>query len=277
MTVSTVIRSSTMRSLVVLSVPKRPSDSLIARRFAHHRPVPVQLSLLLQLTQQSFQHPTQQWSSHHHSQNHNNDIFTNHRQRHFTTLPSHTKGPKTENHEHETLANSPTNDSIPMNNDDITDIPQSLPPYPTIAMAKAMPLAYRQMDNITLTTVAGMGQHAAREQVLIRHIMATDNLPYPQALQVFHTIRQAHLRGTMWLGIPFHISALAMLVGGVASVPLVFDLTTVEYFNQVYVTADVPPQKDLETWLEVGSWSWNWMEPVLGTGTFLLLCLQYFR
>lgn len=164
-----------------------------------------------------------------------------------------------------------------MNNDDITDIPQSLPPYPTIAMAKAMPLAYRQMDNITLTTVAGMGQHAAREQVLIRHIMATDNLPYPQALQVFHTIRQAHLRGTMWLGIPFHISALAMLVGGVASVPLVFDLTTVEYFNQVYVTADVPPQKDLETWLEVGSWSWNWMEPVLGTGTFLLLCLQYFR
>ena len=30
---------------------------------------------------------------------------------------------------------------------------------------------------------------------------------------------------------------------------------------QFYVTTDVPDDKDLETALEVGSWTWNWMEP----------------
>ena len=29
--------------------------------------------------------------------------------------------------------------------------------------------------------------------------------------------------------------------------------------------------------LEVGSWTWNWMEPPLGTISFFLLCLQYAR
>ena len=29
--------------------------------------------------------------------------------------------------------------------------------------------------------------------------------------------------------------------------------------------------------LEVGSWSWNWMEPPLGQLSFFLLCLQYSR
>ena len=45
----------------------------------------------------------------------------------------------------------------------------------------------------------------------------------------------------------------------------------------VYVTADVPEPKDLETWLEVGAWTWNWMEPVLGTLSFVLLAFQFTR
>lgn len=36
-------------------------------------------------------------------------------------------------------------------------------------------------------------------------------------------------------------------------------------------------EKDLETWLEVGAWTWNWMEPPLGTITFVLLCIQLSR
>jgi hypothetical protein len=40
---------------------------------------------------------------------------------------------------------------------------------------------------------------------------------------------------------------------------------------------DVPEAKDLETPLEVGSFAWNWMEPPLGTASFVLLCMQYAR
>ena len=30
------------------------------------------------------------------------------------------------------------------------------------------------------------------------------------------------------------------------------------------MTTDIPEPRDLETWLEVGSWTWGWMEPPLG-------------
>ena len=43
------------------------------------------------------------------------------------------------------------------------------------------------------------------------------------------------------------------------------------------VTTEIPPDEDLETWLEVGAWSWNWMEPWTGTISFQLLALQFMR
>merc|ERR1712137_1509333 len=49
------------------------------------------------------------------------------------------------------------------------------------------------------------------------------------------------------------------------------------WFNEVMVTTDVPEDKDLETVCEVGSWTWNWMEPPLGQISFFLLCLQFAR
>jgi hypothetical protein len=43
------------------------------------------------------------------------------------------------------------------------------------------------------------------------------------------------------------------------------------------VTAEVAEPEDLETWLEVGAWTWNWMEPPLGQISFFLLTLQFAR
>ncbi len=37
----------------------------------------------------------------------------------------------------------------------------------------------------------------------------------------------------------------------------VFDLNTALWFNEYFVTADVAEPADLETWLEVGSWTWG--------------------
>jgi len=49
------------------------------------------------------------------------------------------------------------------------------------------------------------------------------------------------------------------------------------WFNEHFVTTSIPENEDLETMLEVGSWAWNWMEPPLGTLSFLLLALQFSR
>ena len=82
----------------------------------------------------------------------------------------------------------------------------------------------------------------------------------------------------MWLAtFPYKVGLLTSVVAAVASVPMVFELNTVMWFNELYVTTEVPGDEDLETALEVGSWAWNWMEPPLGTISFALLCLQFAR
>ena len=64
---------------------------------------------------------------------------------------------------------------------------------------------------------------------------------------------------------------------GFASIPLCFDVTTAMWFNEHFVTTDIPPPVDLETVLETGMWTWGWMEPPLGQLSFLLLCLEFAR
>jgi hypothetical protein len=141
-----------------------------------------------------------------------------------------------------------------------------------------MATCHRQMDNTTLVTLAALGVHKARVEVLIRHIMAVDDVSYPTAQSTFvNTIKKANHEGMYLLGLPFQIAVASSFCAGLASIPMVFHLPTVEYVNQFYVTVEEPPLADLETWLEVGSWSWMWMEPLLGVATFSILCLQYLR
>ena len=56
-----------------------------------------------------------------------------------------------------------------------------------------------------------------------------------------------------------------------------FHFGSASKFNDLFVTAEPPEHGDADTWLEVGSWSWNWMEPPLGTISFFLLCMQFAR
>jgi hypothetical protein len=137
-------------------------------------------------------------------------------------------------------------------------------------MAKAMPLSYRDMEN-------AMGQQDACREMLIRHIMAVDDVSHNVASWRFLEIEDKNHENMFLLGLPFQIGVGACLAAGLVSIPLVFHLPTVEYFNEHYVTAEHPPLKELETILEVGGWSWNWMEPILGTCTFALMCVQYMR
>ena len=44
-------------------------------------------------------------------------------------------------------------------------------------------------------------------------------------------------------------------------------------FNEKFVMTDVP--EDLEIYLEVSMWRCNWMEPICGQVSFVLLVLQF--
>ena len=76
---------------------------------------------------------------------------------------------------------------------------------------------------------------------------------------------------------PYYIGIGAALAGGYASIPLVFSKWAAKLTNEYAVTTEVPHNSDLETTLEVGMWSWGWMEPPLGTISFFILCMQFSR
>jgi len=153
----------------------------------------------------------------------------------------------------------------------------SSPTVPDMATAQAMPLSLEQMDNTTLVTLGAMGEASALEEMLKRHIMTVDNVSYETACETFEGIEKVNGEGLYLLKFPYQVGIATALIAGFASFPLVFDLGTAEWFNQNYVTTDVPESEDLETVLEVGAWTWNWMEPPLGQVSFFLLCLQFSR
>eukprot|EP00906_Rhabdomonas_costata_P020833 RCo030314 len=147
----------------------------------------------------------------------------------------------------------------------------------TVEEAKKMPRSYCEMPNDILLMMAVMGDQDAREERLIREIMAVDLVSWEEAQPTFRAIVDYNRKGLMITTLPYKVGLASALVAAVVAFPMVFDINTVLAFNQFYVTADVPEPKDLETALEVGSFAWNWMEPPLGTVSFFLLCCSFAR
>ena len=130
-------------------------------------------------------------------------------------------------------------------------------------------------EQITLLSAEGVG--GARREALIRNVMAVDNVEYDDATVTVDKIAKTNRERMFLHSLPYHVGFLGAGVMGLFSIPMVFHFDTVNAFNEAFVTADIPEPKDLETWLEVGSWSWQWMEPLIGQASFALLAAQFAR
>lgn len=152
-----------------------------------------------------------------------------------------------------------------------------LPHRVDLETAKSLPKNHDQMPNDILLTMAVMGDQDARAERLIREIMAVDGVTWEGAQPTFLRIIQSNRKGLFMATLPYKIGIATAVTAGLVSFPLIFHYDTVLWFNEFYVTCDVPEEKDLETPLEVGGFAWNWMEPPLGQVSFFLLCMQYAR
>ena len=146
---------------------------------------------------------------------------------------------------------------------------------PTIEDAKTMPREYYEMPNDVLLTLAASGDYGAKEEIMIREIMAVDGVSWQDAQPKFQEISAKAYEGKGVATLPYKIGIAAALSAGFASIPLCFNLSVAQSFNELFVTTDIPEPRDLETWLEVGSWTWGWMEPPLGQISFFILCVQF--
>jgi hypothetical protein len=148
---------------------------------------------------------------------------------------------------------------------------------PSLEICNSMPRSPAEMSNESIVMLAIQNNHVAREEMLRRDIMRKDKITWKQANDIVIEMKE-DVRSILSIGTaPYRVGAVVSCLAGFASIPLVFGHDTVEAFNKAFVTMEAVPESDLATVLEVGSWSWNWMEPPLGTISFFLLCVQYAR
>lgn len=148
---------------------------------------------------------------------------------------------------------------------------------PTIAYSKTLPRTFSQMRHEQIIQLCVEGSHEARREALIRNVMAVDNSDYDAATQKVVEMAKYNRKSMTIEYFPYHAGMGLALVTGVVSFPLIFHADTVIWFNDVFVTTDQPGKEDLQTFWEVGSWSWGWMEPAIGQASFFLLVLQFAR
>ncbi|CAD7946285.1 unnamed protein product [Amoebophrya sp. A120] len=154
--------------------------------------------------------------------------------------------------------------------------------YPTIEEAEQLPRDWHELDNRSLWHHCGPGGiHDANEERLIREIMKVQKVEYQHAVYKLMEIQEHIIGGNTifrHIGLmPYKVGMATAGILGISTVPLIFHKNTVLWFNDLFVTADLPEQKDLETWLEVGGFAWNWMEPLIGQLSFMFLVAQYMR
>jgi hypothetical protein len=148
---------------------------------------------------------------------------------------------------------------------------------PSLAIAQDMGKVYSEMENEPLVVIAEMRNHGARIEVLRRHVMAVDKVTYEKAGETLKKIMAKNREKLFYVAAPYKIGMAGAIIVGIGAFPMVFSVNTAMWFNELYVTMEIPPPSDLDTSLETGAWSWNWMEPILGTASFSLLCFQYIR
>lgn len=140
----------------------------------------------------------------------------------------------------------------------------SLPNRVSIEHAKAMPKNYDELSNDVLLTMAVMGDQEAREERVIREIMSVDNLSWEKAEVKFYELAMFNRKGSYciyvticyplclflmggWMDVfmaaglfvatlPYKIAIASAVSVGVLSIPLIFEVNTVLWFNEAFVT-----------------------------------------
>lgn len=148
---------------------------------------------------------------------------------------------------------------------------------PTVAQSQEAPQAFRELSHEAIYVLAERGDHLASEERLRRNVMAVDGIDYSAAGKKMREIRASSVKYVGLATVPYKVGIAAALVTGVGSVPMVFEYNLASWFNDNFATEEVPPIEELQTVYEIGTWTWNWMEPILGTLSFTLLALQFSR
>ena len=151
-------------------------------------------------------------------------------------------------------------------------------PTPERIMQKNQRRRFSEFSNETIAIMASLGVHGAFKERMLREIMRVDRCTYVEAYRALGAMNLQLEKGGYLHKIPYQLGIAAAWGIGVVLIPLgVFHRDVAIWFATEYVNAEVPPFGDIDTVWKIGSWSWEWMEPIIGTWSFMLLSLQLIR
>lgn len=151
---------------------------------------------------------------------------------------------------------------------------------PTIEMAANQVNHARHLDNDSLAALALSGDTFARRERLLREVMQVDCVTWDDAHDRLVEM-DIYCEEYYWLQtMPYRVGIALCLAGVFGSCLLVFSKSVALPYAKEIAGEDLPEGvEDIAdmTYNQVGSWTWTWMEPMIGTASFVLLCLQFGR
>jgi len=137
-----------------------------------------------------------------------------------------------------------------------------------------------QWNDDTLAQLAMGGDTYAQRERLIREIMQVDGCSWDRAHDKLIEMDEFNEQRYMAYTLPYRIGVSAALLAAIGSVLMVFQRSCAQLYGEKVAGEELPEGvKDTSemTINQVGTWTWSWMEPMIGTASFVLLCLQFAR
>lgn len=146
-------------------------------------------------------------------------------------------------------------------------------------MARNQPAELYELSNELLALMSRdvtPAAHDVHQERLTRDIMAVDNIEYDEARQKMAEMFYENRTQSWWNRLPNDAGLFISGAAAVIVVPIVFHADVgLAFADRVAASYDELPTTS--SYADVGTWGWAWCEPMIGTASFSILCLQLLR
>lgn len=151
---------------------------------------------------------------------------------------------------------------------------------PDVDIAKGQPAHVSELGHESLAELSMLGNHVAQRERLLREIMCVNMCTWQEAHEHLAELDVEKERYYWIESAPYRTGITVAMLAAVSAVMLVFWRPAAHFYGTQIAKEELPEGvasvSDLTT-NQVGTWTWSWMEPMIGTASFVLLCCQFTR
>lgn len=151
---------------------------------------------------------------------------------------------------------------------------------PSGEYAEKQPTHVCEMSHQSLAELSMLGDHCAQRERLLREIMAVKGISWGCAHEELAKLDNYNEKFYWLESLPYRLGVVGAIFTGVVGTLMVFSAPVAMWYAETFAGEELPEGvKDVSelTTNQVGTWTWSWMEPMIGTASFVLLCCQFGR